>query len=983
MNRLLAIIFLLLPVSLLGQGFDGTALTGTNIAIGGQAGWSLIVDSDSPEGAYGHVAVTGTSNITALVTLPVTIPAGPIRVLAKVIGYTPGFSAHMAASMGGGTNWLTIDDQDGNGFWTTALDMTSTSATNQIAVNFFNAATDIKIRWLILYVTTNLNEYLDPNGKDTIYNYTYPAATNSTVANTYNVLPVSSFEAGLGGWRPSVINRRDSMTNWISFGTAQAGNAALKFPEYGTVTTPYFYPKPDSRFYNISTYYTGQLTITVKTPITAPAGFSNTISVSKVLPAVATWTRTNFTAPLMNYPELTPYYLEIIGASNTLVDAVMVVEGLNAVTFATASALEIGWSNSVPSGVYYTNSALQPYIVVHQTSGTNRSITVNYEFSDQWNKVAASGSYVTTMSDGGYSSTPVSLPTTPGYYRAVCWADGVSPQENMIVYIPPPNSGTFVGTHNFPRTWQFVGMSRLGINWDRAMSPDGSTRWFISPDGGAEPTDGVFSFYNEYYRIATNYNTTVFGVLGAVNSVSVPSYAGDWDATDMADWQNHSWTMVSNYFVAEPLIPYVGLFNEPQQGSMAVTNYIGLLTNAVPLLRALSPTVKIAGLGGSATAAYINQVMGGIDQNTRTNINILDIHGYPEDSDPFSSGAPIAQALGWKDNLITPYCTNGVLAWNSESGQWDWGAKQTEQKYVTVGGGVYAYQHNRPYFDGLMKVPWQISQHALAYKAVGFDKYFYYDSRNITDPEWTDNHTASWEGDDSHRPKIAVLAIANQIVAGTTGGGLLANVPAHIAILYYENAGNSRAAIWSTNAAYYDASMATVTPFDHFLRPKTYAANHFVIGRMPTYVYPVGLTSAQFQTVLTNATFTSIADTNPPGVNIFTFPGAQVSDRGYIRVGWSTVDELSIPSKNTQQALLTRSKLSTDADFDAWSTLTLRVWTNAAAGALSVTVQARDAASNVVSQTRILASSDSVTTNNVTVIVNGGVKVNGAVISTH
>jgi hypothetical protein len=697
------------------------------------------------------------------------------------------------------------------------------------------------------------------------------------------------------------------------------------------------------------------------TPITANTNYTATISTNKTLPSVGSWTRTNFVVALRDYPARVPYRIVLGGASNTLFDAIMVHEGTNLATFAQMDAMELGWSNAVPSSVYYSNNAATPYVVVHNSSGSNRAVTVYYEFVNYWNEIESSGSFSTTLADGAKSATSISLPANVGWYRVSAWADGIRPQEQTLIYMPDPGTSQedFVGTHNFGRIWQIRGMERTGISQTRAMSPQAMFRWSL-----AEVTDDVFTYDDQSVTNTINNNTKIIGTLGMHSGHDVPAYAGgDVSTLDLAQWSNHVYTMVGHY---KTWVTNWEIWNEPTQGGITAAQYTNILKTASLAAKAQDSNAYIIAIGGSGTASFVSNVLDSFGTAWTNYADAISLHGYPEASDPFSSGPALSQAAAWKASIVDGYATpNNRPIWNTESGHFDFGGKQADARYPQIGGGIYLYQHNSVYENALVKIPWQVVQHALAYKAYGFGKYFYYDSRNFTD--WIAGHYQSWEGDDTHRPKLAALAVVNAMVAGTTGGGVIIPTANNkIVFLYFDNGNNSVAAAWSTNAAYYTITLTNAIPYDHFGRPKTVASDQFSVGRMPVYIKPVGLTTAQFKTALTNAGVATLADTRAPGLSVFLFPGKTINDTNRFQARWSAVDELSLPAENNQSDILTRAKISTDSDYNSWSTSTERVWTNVSPN-ITLTVQAKDAAGNISTQTREFGSQTSLTATTVNV----------------
>lgn len=952
MRKLLFIAALLsVSIPMFGQGFDGYSLVGTNINLSGQSPWVVYSGADEPSGCYRLSSQASPQQ--AIITLPATLAAGTWRIQMKADEYDRYTTATFV--LAGQTNSAQLSDRDATQWFERGINFTNSYATNKLVL-YLTSTNAISINLTALYWTTNLNEDVDSDGNDTIIDYTYPTTISTAVANTDNIIAGSSFETGLTGWRAVVNNKVEGITNWITYTDAAHGVAAVKMPENGAVLSPYFYVKPDSRYYTVSFYFKGPAgSFTLDTPITVPAGYSNTVDTVVSLPTVASWTRTNFTMALRDYPVGVPYRIQFYGNTGAMFDGVQVTEGTNLVTFHQMDGMELGWSNSVPSAVYYSNATDKPYVVVHNSSGSNRTVNVKWELWNHWNELETNGTFSTTLSDNSKSATAINLPYSVGWYRAVAWAGGISPQESSLVYMVSPGSSTndFVGTHNYGRNWQVRGTERLGISWSLAMSPQSTIRWTT-----AEPTDDNFVWDDGVITNALANNTYTVATLGIHSGSSVPSYAGSTVAamvaspTYMNQWSNHVYAVVNHY---KAWVKNWEIWNEPLQGTITSDQYTNILYRASQAAKAADATAFVIGLGGpnSEGASYqtwSSNVLNSFGASLATYVDAISLHGYPSDTDPYSSGPAIPQAQAMHNYMYLGYAVPfGLQLYNTESGIWCFGGRMADNRYPMLGGGVWHHQHNSPFVTGYNDAPHRILQHALAWKALGATRYFYYDSRNYTD--WYDNHPNTWEGDDTHRPKMAVLAVANAMISGTTGAGVITPPTPQVVFLYFENGSNSVAAAWSTNASYYTLTQTNVIPYDHMGRPLTVTANQFKVGRFPIYIKPNGLSSAQFYGALTNGGITASTDTRSPGLSIYTFPGAMINDTNRLRVRWAAVDELSLPSKNNPDDIQFHSKLSTDADYDAWGTSVERIWDNVA-GNVSVTVQSKDAAGNTNTATR-------------------------------
>lgn len=977
MNRFLAILLLLiLPAGVFAQGYSGYSLTGTNINITTNGTyWTLYTAGDYTDGAWFIDRLD--SNIVMNITLPSTLAAGVWKFQFKCGMYdnVEDFSP-ATFTLGGGSNSAPLSDRGTSLLWLPSMiRITNSVATNLLTISYHNT-NNVLAKMLVhsLYWTTNLNEEIDSARLDQVWDYTYPAAASASVATTNNILVTSSFEAGIGGWQPNVVARTTNINEWVKSGDSQHGNWALKILDAADyVVSPQFKVKPDSRNHSLSLYYKGSGSVRIKTAFDAPSGYSNTVNSSYTLGSVGSWTRFSTNLTLYDYPVAMPYVIQLTGASNTLFDAIMVHEGTNLAPFATMGNLELGWSNSVTGGIYYTNETSKPYITAYNSSGGTRSVVINYEFVNHNNSTVLTGSITNSMADGGRINQAITLPTNPGWYRASCWSDGVSPKEVVLIHMPSPPSGTnhFVASHNGPTIWQTEQNTRLGISDCRAMSPIGALRWDV-----VEATEGVFVYYDTWITNASALNTHVLGGL----VTTIPSYAGTYATVDLTKWSNYVYTVVNRYKT---------LVNEWEIGNeitvMPFNVYTNFLKNAVWAARAADSTAKICGLGGcssgTAETVWREAVLAAFGNDITNWCNALSIHTYPSGSDPYSQADSMVSARYWKTNVVTRFgglSSLGLKIYNTESGHQDYGgAVANLNPYVVVGGGIFKHSHMKGYLEGAVTAPYLLSQHDLAYKAFGFDRIYNYDSRVITDGIWIAHHYTALEMNDFQKPKMAAQAIVNYMVEGTTGGGEFVLSNTNIVLLYFENGNNSRAAVWTVNGSNTTMTCTNILPYDWLLTPKTVTASSHVINRFPTYLLPSGLTSSQFKQNLTNASYVVLADTFAPKVSIAQFPGTSINDTNLIYAKFTAVDDYSLPSNNAQETLQTRyaliltSATIQESDYSAWSTTVDHRFTGADIGTnvnRTLYVQGRDAAGNSNTVTRVFGASAAATLSAITIV---------------
>lgn len=935
-------------------GLDGMSLTGTNINLNGQSGWSVFTDSDSPESAYGHVTAAGVSNVVATITFPSTLSAGQWRFQLKAIDYDRWQTAFI--TFGDGTNSAPVSDRDnGESRWLpNAVPITSSYGTNRITINFQTTnAADARIRFLVVYATTNIYEDVS-TGNDLIWLYQWNTITNTTVDTSENLFRNSSFEINSEFWRPSVYDRSNSLTSWITSSDSFHGANCFIFNEQCSMYSTPFYPKPNRR-YTLSLYSKGNGSVGIEATVNAPAGsgYSNTLSQSVNLPNIGIWARTNVTMVLKDYPVGMPYRFRVFGNAGSKVDAIMIEEGSSASTFSLRNDLEMGWLHPVRAGVYYSGGTNSPEIKLYNDGGSSSNITVFYEWIDDQNAVVTNGTRSVTVNSGSTNSVNIALPYKYGWFRGMAWVTNREPHETVIVYSPDlgvTSTNDFIGFHNYPRTWQVESTVRLGINLHRAMSPDSNLRW-----SNVETSDDVFNFKTDFYKLmVTTNNTVVMATLGAVaNGNGTPAFGGTWSSTDVTQASNYVYHTVRHFGVTNNLIHKWELWNEPQQENMPLANYTNIQWRCAQAIKAADPTAIVVGMGGSSQMSYITPALDALGASLNTLIDEISIHGYPPASDPHSSGSAIPQAQGWKTNLIDVY---GIPVMNSESGSPEWGGATVENQYLFIGSSVYKYNHQRLFFDGLTRVPNDLMKHATAYKAYEATQYYYYYGRSVTFNEWYDIEYGPWEPNDMVKPKIASLAFLNYKLADKTGNYVLPYSSTNVVFLYMEDGDDSVAVAWSQNGAYYTMTMTNVVPYTHYLNPITVTANQFNIGRFPVYLESDGINSGAFKSALTNSSISAASDTIAPGVSIYNWNNP-VDDTNRFTAFWSVVDERDLPGKNEQLVLFTRSKISTDADYDEWSVLTTRTWSNVT-NSFILYVQGKDLSNNTNTVTRYFNYSD-------------------------
>lgn len=925
-------ILLLVPSLLFGQGYDGNSVTGTNVnVILPQSGWSYYDAGDAPEGAYYHGSVASVKDRTAVVTLPETLVAGTYRFILRAEHYNKDPEIYL--TLGDGTsNTIDIDAGEETDDWTFPMDVTTTTSASTITIYFDTApTTNLDLQCLIraLYYTTNMNEDMYGN-RDVVFDYSWPATEDTTVDTSDNIFATSSFEFDLGFWRIQQNNRTNALSAFISTADSHHGQASLYMVEFGRRSWPLsgvraqvysapFRVKPN-REYTLSLWYknSGGTTagdLYIQSPIDDPASpYSNVISATVSMPYSATWTQVEVTTFLKDYPEPV-YEVRIVADQGTYIDEVMLTEGDTAPSFNLKEDLELGWRHTEQGGVYYTNESSAPLVYIWN-DGATATIDVNYEWWDHHNALVASGVESVSVTGSDTNSVEIPLPAESGYFRGLAWSGGQGPYETIACLVPEPVANVFFGTHGWATAtqpdWRMENYKRIGLKSIRLMSPDARFRWSV-----AEPTDDNFVHWTD-----ANANmgiTNDFEILATLigGPGDIPGYAGSMSSLTISMLTNHVANMASNYTMVHDF----EIMNEPSQGGAVLADYTNLLYHSARAIKAEDPTAQVIAMGGTATTSWVEDTMDSWGVDLATYIDGISIHAYPASQDPYSSGGAIDSASGWKTSVLDVY---GLPMQNTESGQWDWGALNLGTMRSFMGGTIYKYSWNETYTKGLQNSVWHILRHGLAYNAFGFEKFFYYDSRDQVNGHWEESHTTSDNGNETMAPKFMSLALMNTLTASTTGAGLMATTDAEVVMLYFEDAGDSMATVWTDDASSWTMLSTNVLYYDHFgavIDP--ISGSTFQLNRMPIYMKPdSGLTSAQFQSALTNATLTSIANTTPPKAYIFEFPGSTILDTNMVYMRWFGIDDQSHPGEYTQEAVSFRHKweYGDDNTYTDWGT---------------------------------------------------------------
>ena len=355
-----------------------------------------------------------------------------------------------------------------------------------------------------------------------------------------------------------------------------------------------------------------------------------------------------------------------------------------------------------------------------------------------------------------------------GVFRLVMWVQGEDGSEEEVIYgvVPRPreeglDSGSVAGTHSNFTDFQFDAMARMGIRWDRAMSPGAFFRW-----GDVEREEGKITWYDAEIDRAKRRGVSVVGTLGFNDEW--PDFAKDGEVPDLDKWQRYVEQIVEHY---RGRVRAWEVWNEPNY-TFEPAFYAKLLKRAAEAIKRADPSASVVAIGGAYEPEFVKDVFGELktqfpDWNWRDDIDVISMHMYPARSEIEPSAG--SRAAGFREQVIPTY---KLPVWNTESGEWDTGFYRTTNAVrPRWGTSLFELGDAAEFAAASPRAVQSLSQTFLETIGNGLDKYFYYDFRIQASPTYVENSPTMLEYDDTIRPKGIAYAVLARLFDHSTGLG--------------------------------------------------------------------------------------------------------------------------------------------------------------------------------------------------------------------
>lgn len=1007
MRGLLLLTLFLMGISARSLAVE-TFISTKQLNLDGQGGWSYFSGADAPNGGYlGHLSA-GVTSIQAKVVLPAAIPAGRHDFYIRVTDYD--YYGEVTLSAAGVSARAVTSDRDANRNWTGPISLTLPSATDAFTMTFHklkSASTPTKCLLTAFYVTSDTSLLLFRNGDAISFDYPAPADYDNSPPIKGNLLSNSSFEVGLGrGWGLAGPRRPATLAEMWDPAVGYHGSGSVKFdiPKgsawFELISRP-MHLAPNKR-HTLTAYVrsTGRnwANILLRNTIQPPAGYPapQILKAGFLTSGANTWQRIVLTDVLLEYPDSEfqiVLWAQAYDGGAVWFDAIQLEEG-DPSPYELNSSVEVGLQSSVPGNLFYEGTPVIMDLRVHNAAATTVTTNVAFEIYDYSNQLLREGTVPVTTAGLTTSSQPLDVATgLRGIFRTKIYIPGARDSEEEIVFsiIPKPaiagrDTTSLVGTHLYSGEWEGKLMERLGIKWNRALSPAAWFRWSL-----AEPAEKAFIWHDSDVLAATRNGITLmanigehapawahrhfFGLSGVNGSFRpgetvLASSGGSGTVTvvlGVAHATGHALQLTAvngtlaqgqtlrgsvsgaTATISTPVYPttpdldkweaYVGavvthfknsvkhweIWNEPNQDTSEMPAPGGIPSFYAEILR--RAMIKIKQVDPSAEVIG----MGGIyspDWALKV-INLL-----PENWRDYISALSIhlypgngALADNFRTRISEPY---NIPIWNTESGSWDLGFYLGKNANVRHGiRNLQSFKDADRFYRGTVLEAENVAINFLQSIGGGLTRYFYYDARTVSSPSFFNTHPTMIDFDDSIKAKGIAFGILGSFIDHSKGLGRLHVSESQVEVYLFDKSGVPMAALFSTDGAHRWVDLSSqiagggVRAYNLMGNPETLVGSKIPVGRSPILLVGQGITVNSLRSALGAASISPRADTRAPALSITHGPRGPVYMEDTIHMRWLALDDCDIPSEADPDATQYSFRLvGRDQTWSNWSQLT-------------------------------------------------------------
>lgn len=582
----------------------------------------------------------------------------------------------------------------------------------------------------------------------------------------------------------------------------------------------------------------------------------------------------------------------------TWIDAVQLEAGANATDFAPGPVIEFGLRANADNVLFSDDTRQVQCAIWNRVAQTN--MTIHYDIvSGAWNTNIASGDISTNALAVGGTTINLPLPDILGDVRILGYVTNVdnTMEETAATILPfTAQSGTdtngILGIDTMWSPYHSGLVRRLGFTHVRLLSQTPDLRWVtcfptLTTTNFNPPGSGVWNSDYAVASFADSGLTLTVCLVGGNDGTWYPQTNAS-TAVMIGDFTNYVGRVVHRYSQAPYNVHRWEVWNEPQQNPRAAialytpTVYANLLTNTVPLIRAIDLQGYIIGGGGLSQESQWTNIWNATTTDGRALLNAVSFHIYPHasgDNDPNDTEDQSVDSTGnfGRITAAVKFNTGNIDVLNTETATRDIGGFHT--KSVAY---VYPYYWSDP--DGWTSQGWfnelecrqvpaidRATYNFLQSVGCGMKVWYPQYQRKMDETVLTGNSPNITELSGVLKPWAAAVVVANHLVR-VPGQGRLNNVNQYYLEAYIHSnlvfgvvipiwcfdRGNRTMTLTNKEFRLVDTMGNTIST-NSFTAPITRSARYIVSGTSEINALS---NAVKFATVATNVY------TTPPGVTV-------------------------------------------------------------------------------------------------------------------